>query len=136
MDGSGGCVGILCAHVDPPRRTDANRGIQAYGLLRHLHISCAPSLHAGEMRGPSLSRRLAHLRRIFAGRLLLRTQALRPIVFLFQGCSRDLGLTRNINEGTGARALVQAGAGGGLPSRSHEALHSSGADARLVCVDS
>ena len=42
----------------------------------------------------------------------MRGQPLRPILFGFQGCSRNRGLTRNINEGDGASALVQAGAGG------------------------
>jgi hypothetical protein len=73
--------------------------------LRHLFAH-------GEMRRPNRSRRLVHFRPVVAGSLLMRTQALLAIVFLFQGCSRDLGLTRNINEGHGASALVQAGAGG------------------------
>ena len=132
VDALASCAPALARPVEPTR-TEGSKCMAFYGTytfrLRHLFTR-------GEMRGPSLFRRLVHLRRVFADCVLMRRQPLRPIVFVFQGCSRDLGLTRNINEGTGASALVQAGAGGGLPLRSHEALHSSGADARLVCVDS
>jgi hypothetical protein len=134
MDGSGGCVGIWCACVDPPRRTDAKRGSRLDDFLRRHTCRLRHLFARGEMRGPSLSRRLVCFRRVVAGSLLMRTEALLAIVLVFRACSRDSPITNSVRERRRYDRPRAGWDGRGLPLPGDEAQHSSAADAHPRCT--